>query len=69
MQLFKNIDSNKKSELIDPLNYSTFRIPIAYLKDKISIKKEFANDLELLEGKNPLYEKFLNTDDDCLALS
>jgi hypothetical protein len=64
MQLFKNINSNKKTELIDPLNYSTFRIPIAYLKDKINIKKEFADDLELLEGKNPLYQKFLNTNDE-----
>ena len=62
MQLFKNINSNKKTELIDPLNYSTFRIPIAYLKDKINIKKEFADDLELLEGKNPLYQKFLICD-------
>ena len=63
MQLFKNINS-KKTEHIDPLNYSTFRIPIAYLKDKINIKKEFADDLELLEGKNPLYQKFLNTNDE-----
>ena len=63
MQLFKN-NNLKKTDIIDPLNYSTFRIPIAYLKDKINVKKEFADDLELLEGKNPLYEKFFNTNDD-----
>lgn len=48
----------------DPLNFSGFRIPIAFIKEKTILKKELLDDLEIIHGEHPLYETFLNADDE-----
>lgn len=58
-----------KETTLDPLNAAGFRIPIAYLKNKIKIKKELSCDLELCSGENPLYPALFCADDDIKKLS
>ena len=33
-----------------------FKIPLAYLENKKTLKSEINNDLELTSGENPFYE-------------
>ena len=40
-----------------------FKIPILYLKEKIPIQENLKNDLELIQGDNPLYQTFFKTKD------
>lgn len=56
---------SKEKQLYD----SEFKVPITYLQNKIKIKKELSNDLELMEGENPLYESLFNAEDDIQLLS
>ena len=41
-----------------------FKIPLAYLEDKKTLKAEINNDLELTSGENPFYESLFDADDD-----
>ena len=46
-----------------------FKIPLAYLGNKKTLKSEINNDLELTSGENPFYETLFNADDDFKKLT
>ena len=46
-----------------------FKIPLAYLENKKTLKSEINNDLELTSGENPFYETLFNADDDFKKLT
>ena len=46
-----------------------FKIPLAYLQDKKTLKAEINNDLELTSGENPFYESLFDADDDFKKLT
>jgi len=43
---------------------SSFKLPLEYVTKKSSIKKDVSDDVELKEGKNPLYHRLFNATDD-----
>ena len=46
-----------------------FKIPLAYLENKKTLKSEINNDLELTSGENPFYETLFDADDDFKKLT
>jgi len=57
----------KQGSVIDKIN-DYFKTPIYYNKNKIELKENIANDLELVKtidtSNNPIYSFYLNTDND-----
>ena len=46
-----------------------FKIPLAYLDDKKTLKSDINNDLELTSGEHPFYESLFDADDDFKKLT
>ena len=46
-----------------------FKIPIAYLEDKKSLKNDINSDLELTSGDNPFYQTLFDATDDFKKLT
>ena len=46
-----------------------FKIPIAYLEDKKSLKNDINSDLELTSGDNPFYQTLFDADNDFKKLT